>query len=390
MLVDRLIEVHNYESRKIVSPESSNIELSLVVPTFNESSTVSKLLMEVQAELKKTGIENFEIIVVDDDSPDRTWEIALSLTEKIPELLVIRRIGTRGLVTAVICGWNHSKGKLLAVMDGDGQHPTSAIADLHNSFKNKEHDVAIASRYLEAGSIKRWSFVRRLLSKGAQTLGLLLLPGAVGKVTDPMSGYFMVKRSALENVELDPVGYKILLEVLARCHTKTVMEIPYVFLDRTAGKSKVAAKQYANYLRHLLRLRIHPLRSRALLRYLLVTGGALLLDAAIFITLFDVQGWNLTRSAAISGEAGILFTILLHDLWTFAGRPARTFTDRIRRLVGVHLALGVLMFLRLLAINAFVNWFNISPIPAFLITLTVVMPGGHLLGSRFTWRTSRV
>jgi len=163
-----------------------------------------------------------------------------------------------------------------------------------------------------------------------------------------------------------------------------------VFLERSSGKSKVAVSHYVSYLRHLLRLRIQPLRSRALVRYLLVTAGALTLDAAIFLWLFDLNNWNLTRSAALAGEGGILFTILLHDLWTFAGRPVRTLTDRIRRLAGVHLALGALMFLRLLAINAFVNWFSLNPLLAFFLTLTVVMPGGHLLGSRFSWRNIRV
>ena len=205
-----------------------------------------------------------------------------------------------------------------------------------------------------------------------------------------MSGYFVVKRSIVSETELDPVGYKILLEILARSQTSNIKEIPYVFLERSFGKSKVAVSHYVSYLRHLLRLRVQPLRSRALSRYLIVTAGALILDALVFFWLFDLNNWNLTRSAAIAGEAGIMFTILLHDLWTFAGRPVRTLKDRTRRLAGVQLALGVLMFLRLLAINAFVNWFSLDPLLAFFLTLTVVMPGGHLLGSRFSWRNIRV
>ena len=159
-----------------------------------------------------------------------------------------------------------------------------------------------------------------------------------------MSGYFVVKRSIVSETELDPVGYKILLEILARSQTSNIKEIPYVFLERSFGKSKVAVSHYVSYLRHLLRLRVQPLRSRALSRYLIVTAGALILDALVFFWLFDLNNWNLTRSAAIAGEAGIMFTILLHDLWTFAGRPVRTLKDRTRRLAGVQLALGVLMF----------------------------------------------
>ncbi len=385
----RLIEVRDIETMRVTEGATTDVDLSVVIPTFNESYGISKILRSLHSSLTELQIK-FEIILVDDDSPDNTWEIAAELLEEIPELTVIRRVGAKGLATAVICGWQYSNGRLLGVMDGDGQHPVGVVKDLFTVFSDKNNEVAIASRYLPHGGIKKWSLSRRLLSRGAQTLGQLLLPGAIGTINDPMSGFFIVKRSIITKTELDPVGYKILLEILARSQANKIQEVPYVFLERSSGKSKVALSHYSSYLRHLLRLRIQPLRSRALVRYLLVTAGALVLDAVIFFWLFDVNNWNLTRSAALAGEGGILFTILLHDLWTFAGRPVRTLTDRIRRLVGVHLALGALMFLRLLAINAFVNWFSLDPLLAFLLTLTVVMPGGHLLGSRFSWRNIRV
>lgn len=385
----RLIEVRDFETMRVAEGATTDVDLSVVIPTFNESYGISKILRSLHSSLTELQIK-FEIILVDDDSPDNTWEIAAELLEEIPELTVIRRVGAKGLATAVICGWQYSNGRLLGVMDGDGQHPVGVVKDLFTVFSDKNNEVAIASRYLPHGGIKKWSLSRRLLSRGAQTLGQLLLPGAIGTINDPMSGFFIVKRSIITKTELDPVGYKILLEILARSQANKIQEVPYVFLERSSGKSKVAISHYSSYLRHLLRLRIQPLRSRALVRYLLVTAGALVLDAVIFFWLFDVNNWNLTRSAALAGEGGILFTILLHDLWTFAGRPVRTLTDRIRRLVGVHLALGALMFLRLLAINAFVNWFSLDPLLAFLLTLTVVMPGGHLLGSRFSWRNIRV
>ncbi len=385
----RLIEVRDFETMRVTEGATTDVDLSVVIPTFNESYGISKILRSLHSSLTELQIK-FEIILVDDDSPDNTWEIAAELLEEIPELTVIRRVGAKGLATAVICGWQYSNGRLLGVMDGDGQHPVEVVKDLFTVFSDKNNEVAIASRYLPHGGIKKWSLSRRLLSRGAQTLGQLLLPGAIGTINDPMSGFFIVKRSIITKTELDPVGYKILLEILARSQANKIQEVPYVFLERSSGKSKVAISHYSSYLRHLLRLRIQPLRSRALVRYLLVTAGALVLDAVIFFWLFDVNNWNLTRSAALAGEGGILFTILLHDLWTFAGRPVRTLTDRVRRLVGVHLALGALMFLRLLAINAFVNWFSLDPLLAFLLTLTVVMPGGHLLGSRFSWRNIRV
>ena len=360
------------------------VHLSLVVPTYNESANIGQLLRSLHEVLTGTDA-TFEIIVVDDDSPDRTWATAAEIARKHPEIRVLRRTGASGLATAVICGWAHARGSVLGAIDGDGQHPPEVVADLMAAMDERT-DVAVASRHVPGGGVSNWSAVRRLLSRGAQALGLLLLPGTVGRVTDPMSGFFLVRRDLVATADLDPVGYKILLEVLARGDVLRVAERPYVFLERKEGESKVSAGHYVGYLRHLMRLRIHPLRSRALMRYLLVTVVALVADAVAFLWIFDRQGWNLTRSAAIAGEAGILLTVALHDLWTFAGRAARSTLDRIRRLLGVQIALGTLLAGRLLVINVLVNWFGLGPLTAFCIALAAITPVSHLLGSRLTWR----
>ena len=365
----------------------SRTEISLVVPTFNEAANIGHLLRSLHAVLTRTG-STFELIVVDDDSPDRTWEVAAGVAGELPGIRVLRRTNASGLATAVICGWAHAQGTVLGVIDGDGQHPPEVVADLVAAMDERT-DVAVASRHVPGGGISNWSAIRRLLSRGAQALGLLLLPGTVGRVTDPMSGFFLVRRDVVAAANLDPVGYKILLEVLARGDVRRVTERPYVFLERSEGESKVAAGHYIGYLRHLMRLRLHPLRSRALVRYLLVTAVALLADATVFLWIFDRQGWNLTRSAAIAGEVGILLTVALHDLWTFAGRATRGALDRIRRLIGVQIALGTLLFGRLLAINVLVNWFHLGPLAAFYVALAAITPASHLLGSRLTWRGVR-
>ena len=362
-------------------------EVSLVVPTFNEAANIGHLLCSLHAVLTRTGAA-FELIVVDDDSPDRTWEVAAAVASELPGIRVLRRTGASGLATAVICGWAHARGAVLGVIDGDGQHPPEVVADLVAAMDERT-DVAVASRHVPGGGVSNWSAIRRLLSRGAQALGLLLLPGTVGRVTDPMSGFFLVRRDVVATADLDPVGYKILLEVLARGDVRRVAERPYVFLERAEGESKVAAGHYVGSLRHLMRLRLHPLRSRALVRYLLVTAVALLADAIVFLWIFDRQGWNLTRSAAIAGEVGILLTVALHDLWTFAGRATRGTIDRIRRLLGVQIALGTLLFGRLLAINVLVNWFHLGPLAAFCVALAAITPASHLLGSRLTWRGVR-
>jgi dolichol-phosphate mannosyltransferase len=383
---DAVVEVGDHPTA-ISAEHDPAVILSLVVPTYDEADNIEALLRSLHDVLTGCRV-GFEILVVDDDSPDRTWEVARNLASELPGIRVIRRTGASGLATAVTCGWAHARGEILGVIDGDGQHPPAVVADLLAAMADRT-DVAVASRHVPGGGVSNWSAFRRLLSRCAQALGLLLLPGTVGRVTDPMSGYFLVRRDVIADTDLDPVGYKILLEVLARGDVRRVAERPYVFLERERGESKVSARHYVDYLRHLMRLRLHPLRSRALVRYLIVTALALLADAMTFLWIFDSQGWNLTRSAAIAGEVGILLTVLLHDLWTFAGRAARNSLDRFRRLAGVQLALGVLLFLRLLVINALVNWFGLGPMAAFLVALAAVTPVSHLLGSRLTWRGAR-
>lgn len=382
-----LIESVDSRVLPISNKADSEIQISLVIPTYDEAANIEQLLRSLHTVLSATGT-GFELIVVDDNSPDGTSLIAGEIAAELAGIRVLRRTGATGLATAVICGWAHAQGEILGVIDGDGQHPPEVITDLLAAMDDQT-DVAVASRHLGEGGVSNWSAARRLLSRGAQALGLLLLPGTVGQVTDPMSGYFVVRRDVVTHTHLDPVGYKILLEVLARGEVRRVAERPYVFLERQRGQSKVGIGHYVGYFRHLMRLRLYPLRSRALIRYLVVTGLALVADALVFFWIFDSQGWNLTRSAAIAGEGGILLTVLLHDLWTFAGRAARSALDRIRRLVGVQLALGVLLLLRLAVINALVNWLGLGPLTAFLVALAAVTPVSHLLGSRLTWRGVR-
>ncbi len=381
-----LLELAGDQPAPIGPTADPAVRLSLVIPTYDEAANVAALVRRLHEVLTASGV-GFELIVVDDDSPDRTWEVAAGLARDLPNLRIIRRTGASGLATAVICGWSHARGEVLGVIDGDGQHPPEVVADLLEAMDART-EVAVASRHVDGGGVSDWSAIRRLLSRGAQALGLLLLPGTVGRVTDPMSGYFLVRRDVVAGVDLDPVGYKILLEVLARGEVRRVTERPYVFLERSEGESKVSARHYVGYLRHLMRLRLHPLRSRALVRYLLVTGLAVVADAVAFLWIFDRHGWNLTRSAAIAGEVGILLTVALHDLWTFAGRATRGAVDRIRRLLGAQVALGLLLGVRLAVLNALVNWFDLGPLAAFLVAMAALTPAGHLLGSRLTWRSA--
>lgn len=227
--------------------------LSLVIPTYNERQNIVTLIQRVTPALEK-ALDHFEIIVVDDDSPDRTWQAVEELAKDNRRLRVIRRRGEKGLATAVVTGWKAAKGKLLGVMDGDLQHPPEVLPVLLRSILDSQADMVIASRNVEGGAVSEWRPIRRLIAWGARSMAILILPGIVKSVRDPMSGYFLMKHTVIESTVLRPVGYKILLEVLARGKYQTVLEVPYVFEERKRGRSKLGPKQSIDFLIHLWRL----------------------------------------------------------------------------------------------------------------------------------------
>lgn len=171
------------------SPQTNPLQFSLVIPTYNEGQNIQTVIERLTSLLDQVMPEDYELIVVDDDSPDRTWELAQAIASDYPQLRVMRRQQERGLSTAVIRGWQAARGDVLGVIDGDLQHPPDILLKLLEAIEQGA-DLAVASRHVAGGGVSEWSPVRRFLSRGAQILGLLILPNVVGRVTDPMSGYF--------------------------------------------------------------------------------------------------------------------------------------------------------------------------------------------------------
>lgn len=233
----------------------SGIKLSVVIPTYNESKNIPLLVQKLDAALSGCGLGSHEIIIVDDDSPDGTWKTAIDVASVTPNVFVVRRTTARGLATAVVRGWQCARGEYLGVIDGDLQHPPEVIVQLWRRLELGA-DLAVASRHVRGGGTSDWGLLRRIVSRAAQLIGLLILPEVVGRVSDPMSGYFVVRRSRLENITLNPVGYKILIEVLARCKIRQAIEVGYVFIERRTGASKATMRVYWDYLAHLMQLRV--------------------------------------------------------------------------------------------------------------------------------------
>ena len=380
------------------SQDLRSLKLSLILPTYNEGENIQSIIAILSQLLDGVIPSNYELIVVDDNSPDLTWKIASELLPDYPQLRVMRRITERGLSTAVIRGWQVAQGEILGVIDADLQHPPEVVLQLLQQME-RGADLAIASRNVEDGGVSEWSWIRRFLSRGAQVLGLMILPEVIGRLSDPMSGYFMVRRSCIAGKTLSPVGYKISIEVAARGKIDWIAEVGYVFRERQAGESKVTWKQYIEYIQHLLRLRLS--RSASFIRFCLVGLTGVVVDLGVFYVLRDSLGLGLTRSGIISAEVAIFNNFLWNDLWTFSDISRRQpgTKQRIKRFFKFNLVCLSGVILQLLIINIIYNFFKLNDelkdfvridILAKIIAIILVTLWNFWLNSKLSWRVTEV
>jgi dolichol-phosphate mannosyltransferase len=229
-----------------MSETLSPLKLAMVIPTLNEAGNMPALLSRLRTALDPAGID-YELIVVDDDSEDGTAEIVRDLAKQDSRVRVLIRKGQRGLAGAVIHGWANTDASLLGVIDGDLQHPPEVLPDLLNAVL-KDNDIAIASRYATTtkDSVSEWSRARLLISR-ASTLATAPLQRKNVRVKDPMSGFFIVRRACIEGIDLQPQGFKILLEILVKGRIQSAVEVPFRFATRQSGKSKADFKVALHY-----------------------------------------------------------------------------------------------------------------------------------------------
>lgn len=232
-------------------PGFSERSLALVVPTLNEAGNIDTVLRELTAALSEAQYE-YEIVVVDDGSTDGTVERVREWTKQDPRIRVLSRVGERGLAGAVLYGWSQSRANLLGVIDADLQHPPELLPELLKAAEDA--DIAIASRYAQDHGTKGWNPLRAAVSRLSTLAAVPLIHKKNLRVTDPMSGFFLIHRRCIQGLTFQTTGFKLLLEILVRGRIQKANEVPYHFGLRRAGTSKANATVAFHYLHLLSRL----------------------------------------------------------------------------------------------------------------------------------------
>jgi len=318
-------------------------DIAIILPTFNEVENIEILISSL-----KTVLQNlrWEAIIVDDDSPDRTFDIAFTLSEKEPNVRCIRRVGRRGLSSAIIEGMMATNAQFIAVMDADLQHDESVLLRMINEIINNDLEIVIASRFIGESKLEDYSASREKLSNLGNYLAHKVLKT---NIKDPLSGYFIVKRELINELvhSLSGKGFKILLDIFSSSKRPLkYKEIPFVFRKRHAGESKLDTLVGLEFITLL----IDKFFGEYLpLRYITFVFVGLfgLITHLIFLGLFfKIFKFHFILSQALATVAAMTINFYLNNIFTY----------RDKRLKNIALMKGLLTFYMACSIGALVNF----------------------------------
>ena len=360
-------------------PAKSGIELTVVAPTFNEHDNVEILVARLDAALG--GIE-WEIVFVDDDSPDGTADKVRALARNDPRVRCLQRIGRRGLSTAVIEGMLASSAPYLAVIDADLQHDETVLPQMLASIKAEELDIVIGSRHAAGGSIGDWDRRRATISNVAARLARLIV---AADLTDPMSGFFIMARPAFERSvrRLSGQGFKILLDLFASTPVAfRFREVPYVFGQRQHGESKLDSFVVWEYLMLLTDKLVGRFVPARFIFFAMIGGlGVIVHFSTLYLSLKLVA---FPAAQAIATFVAMTSNFVLNNMLTY----------RDRRLSGWHFVAGLVSFYAVCSLGAVANVGIASAAfaehytwwAAGLAGVAVGVVWNYAVSSVFTWR----
>jgi len=371
-------------------------QVSVIIPTFNESENICNVLKSIKEHLPKIDLE---AIVVDDNSPDGTGKIVEEYVKSMKNIAgysisIIHRKVKESLSSAILDGLKNSKGDIVVVMDSDLSHPPQIIPKMLDTLKQTQCDIVVASRYVTGGAIQGWSFKRKLMSKVATKIAK---KGLGVSSNDPMSGFFAFRRKIIDGLKFDAIGFKILLELLVKIKGVRVEEIPYTFTNRKFGSSKLDTSIIFDYCKSVWKLyrygrTVRKDERRTSVRFLSKAArfftvgtsglGVNYLASLLFLSSLDM--WYIHATIL-----GIMFSIssnfVLNKYWTFEDRdftPKRT-AIQYGKFVGFS-SIGALVQLGM--VYYLVDGFSLSYPIALVLAVGTAAFSNFILNKKWTFK----
>ena len=355
--------------------------ISIVIPTYKEKENIVPLVERIHNSLLKY---DYEIIIVDDNSADGSEELVAGLARRYPIKIIVRK-NKRGLSSAVVDGITSTSSENVIVMDADLQHPPEVLPDILKGLES--HDFVMASRYIKGGSPGEWKLSRKIVSKGATLLALPIAP----KVKDRMSGFFGFKRDKVDTASLNPLGWKIGLEILVRSKFKAVTEVPYTFVPRARGESKLSRRIMGQYLQQLMDLYSFKYQ---LLNFMVVGGIGYLINLGLYSLLLLVPAlkevqWNFLGKNQhnyllpfiISSLVAMISNYLLNRISTFKGWKEQK-SGFIR-----YMAMGIgTLFLDMGLLVLFVRFGGFPYVPAAALAILIAFIVRFIIARSWVWK----
>ncbi len=390
----------------------SQVALTIIVPTYNESENILSLIETVHRNVPSNIFA--EMIIIDDNSPDGTGKIVDDYIDRESSQIdhgkederlrfvvrIIHRNNRSGLISAILDGIRSSIGKDILIMDADFSHPPELIPKMLEELGNSNYDLVVASRYVKGGSVIGWPFRRRIISNGATSIARHGLK--IRNVKDPMSGFFICKRQVIENISFDTTGHKILVELLVKARNIKIKEIPYIFTNRKSGESKLDAVAIFNYLRAVWRLYRYGLKARdarlieekrksvlflsKAARFYTVGASGLLVNYLVSVLLSNgvLSNFLYIHSTIIGIICSIMSNFFLNKIWTFEDRNFAV--KHTAKQCGLYTGFSSIGGgLQLGLVYLFVQLYSIDYPFSLLLAVGIASIGNFLLNKKWTF-----
>ncbi len=380
------VEIHQVETWPTFTDIAPDVpELSVIVPTKNEAGNVAELTRRLGI---AAGSLRHEVIFVDDSTDDTPAAIAaieaspngsIVLRHRSPE----ERVG--GLGGAVVEGMRLAKAPWVCVMDGDLQHPPEIVPQMLEQAKQTNADLVVASRYCGDGDAGSFTRVRSTVSRGSSLVAHLLFPRRLHEVSDPMSGFFLVRGKAVDLDMLKPNGFKILLEIIARTPGLHVAEVPFQFGHRLAGESKASLKEGIRYLRLIAGLRLGSGASQ-FIKFGLIGVSGLFVNTFLLAMLTESFGLFYMLSAILATQGSTLWNFVLSERWVFGNQSRRY--SKARRAAMFFAMNNAALLLRAPIMLLLTSVLGIQYLVSNLISLLILLLLRYATADRLIWGTA--